>query len=73
MTDYQPLGRSALMVPRIGVGAMTWGDPVGTARFTPAKLAYGGPATAADEEDSTAQRRSAGRFTVYLDHFRVPE
>src|SRR6188508_1108352 len=38
------------MVPRLGVGAMTWGDPSGMARFTPAKLAYGGPASAADEE-----------------------
>lgn len=50
MSDHQPLGRSPLMVPRLGVGAMTWGDPAGTARYTPAKLAYGGPASAADEE-----------------------
>lgn len=36
------LGRSGLQVPRLGVGAMTWGDPTGLARWTPAKLAYGG-------------------------------
>jgi len=29
-------------VPRLGVGAMTWGDPSGLARWSPAKLAYGG-------------------------------
>ncbi|PKN92181.1 MAG: 2,5-didehydrogluconate reductase [Chloroflexi bacterium HGW-Chloroflexi-6] len=36
------LGQSALQVSRMGVGAMTWGDPKGLARFHPAKTAYGG-------------------------------
>lgn len=36
------LGRSNLHVPRMGVGAMTWGDPQGLARLHPAKTAYGG-------------------------------
>ena len=35
-------GCSGLAVPRLGVGAMTWGDAHGLARFHPAKLAYGG-------------------------------
>jgi aryl-alcohol dehydrogenase-like predicted oxidoreductase len=43
------LGRSSLRVPRLGVGAMTWGDPKGLARLHPAKLAYGG-AHGYDEE-----------------------
>jgi aryl-alcohol dehydrogenase-like predicted oxidoreductase len=43
------LGRSDLRVPRLGVGAMTWGDPKGLARFHPAKMAYGG-AHGYDEE-----------------------
>ena len=43
------LGRSSIQVPRLGVGAMTWGEPKGLARFTPAKLAYGG-ADGSDEE-----------------------
>ena len=60
MSDYQPLGRSPLMVPRLGVGAMTWGDPAGVARFTPAKLAYGGPASAADEEAAFTTSVMAG-------------
>ena len=36
------LGKSSLQVPRIGVGAMTWGDAKGLARLHPAKTAYGG-------------------------------
>jgi aryl-alcohol dehydrogenase-like predicted oxidoreductase len=36
------LGKSSLPVPRMGVGAMTWGDAQGFARFHPAKTAYGG-------------------------------
>jgi aryl-alcohol dehydrogenase-like predicted oxidoreductase len=36
------LGRSSLKVPRLGVGAMTWGEPRGLARFHPATMAYGG-------------------------------
>jgi aryl-alcohol dehydrogenase-like predicted oxidoreductase len=43
------LGCSPLQVPRMGVGAMTWGDPKGLARLHPAKLAYGG-AHGYDEE-----------------------
>jgi aryl-alcohol dehydrogenase-like predicted oxidoreductase len=31
-----------LRVPRLGVGAMTWGEARGVARLQPAKLAYGG-------------------------------
>ena len=36
------LGQSNLYVPRMGAGAMTWGDPKGLARLHPAKIAYGG-------------------------------
>jgi aryl-alcohol dehydrogenase-like predicted oxidoreductase len=36
------LGRSSLRVPRMGVGAMVWGDPKGLARLHPAQTAYGG-------------------------------
>jgi aryl-alcohol dehydrogenase-like predicted oxidoreductase len=36
------LGKSDLHVPRMGVGAMTWGDAKGFARLHPAKTAYGG-------------------------------
>ncbi len=42
MEHQTSLGRSNLKVPRLGVGAMTWGDAKGLARFHPAKTAYGG-------------------------------
>lgn len=42
MEHNTSLGRSDLRVPRLGVGAMTWGDAKGLARFHPAKTAYGG-------------------------------
>lgn len=42
MEHTTSLGRSSLKVPRLGVGAMTWGDAKGLARLHPAKTAYGG-------------------------------
>ncbi len=43
------LGRTELQVPRLGVGAMTWGQPKGLARWTPAQRAYG-PSHGPEEE-----------------------
>ena len=54
------LGKTALEVPRIGVGAMTWGDPSGLARFTPAKLAYGGAHGFAEEQQALEVSLAAG-------------
>ena len=42
MENKMSLGRTDVQVPRLGVGAMTWGDPKGLARLHPAKIAYGG-------------------------------
>jgi aryl-alcohol dehydrogenase-like predicted oxidoreductase len=42
MEHTSSLGRSDLKVPRLGVGAMTWGDAKGLARLHPAKTASGG-------------------------------
>lgn len=42
MEHQTTLGRSNLRVPRMGVGAMVWGDPKGLARLHPATTAYGG-------------------------------
>jgi aryl-alcohol dehydrogenase-like predicted oxidoreductase len=42
MENKMSLGQSSLQVPRMGVGAMTWGDAKGLARLHPAKTAYGG-------------------------------
>jgi aryl-alcohol dehydrogenase-like predicted oxidoreductase len=52
MTDRIRLGGSDLEVPRLGVGAMTWGSPSGRSRWGPAKLAYGG--TPGPEEEARA-------------------
>jgi aryl-alcohol dehydrogenase-like predicted oxidoreductase len=54
------LGRSGLRVSRLGVGAMTWGDPSGLARLSPAKLAYGGPAGVDDERAALETSLAAG-------------
>ena len=50
MSTMVALGRSDLQVPRLGVGAMTWGDPKGLARVNPATLAYGGAHGYAEEK-----------------------
>jgi aryl-alcohol dehydrogenase-like predicted oxidoreductase len=50
MEHKMTLGQSNLHVPRMGVGAMTWGDAKGLARLHPAKTAYGG-AEGYDEEN----------------------
>lgn len=54
------LGKSNLQVPRLGVGAMTWGDPAGLARWTPAKLAYGGAHGYAEEQRALEVSVAAG-------------
>jgi aryl-alcohol dehydrogenase-like predicted oxidoreductase len=58
------LGKSDLQVPRLGVGAMTWGDPSGLARWTPAKLVYGG-AHGFDEEKSALEASVAAGVTLF--------
>jgi aryl-alcohol dehydrogenase-like predicted oxidoreductase len=54
------LGRSDVHVSRLGVGAMTWGDPSGIARFHPAKLAYGGPVDIEEERAALEASLAAG-------------
>ena len=64
MVQMQPLGRSDLLVPRLGLGTMTWGDPSGLSRYTPAKLAYGG-ADGADEEARAFDASLAAGVTLF--------
>jgi aryl-alcohol dehydrogenase-like predicted oxidoreductase len=64
MENKTSLGRSDLQVPRLGVGAMTWGDPSGLARWTPAKLAYGG-AHGFDEEKRALEASLAAGVTLF--------
>src|SRR5512138_2883751 len=54
MESRTSLGKSDLHVPRMGLGAMVWGQPKGLARWTPAQLAYG-PSHGADEEARALQ------------------
>lgn len=54
------LGRTELKVPRLGVGAMTWGDPKGLARFHPAKTAYGGSHGFEEEKHAMQVSLTAG-------------
>jgi len=58
------LGQSNLQVPRLGIGAMTWGDPTGWARWTPAKLAYGS-AHGFEEEKRAFEASVAAGVTLF--------
>ena len=60
MSDRIRLGRTELEVPRLGVGAMTWGSPSGRSRWGPAKLAYGGTAGPEEEQRAFEASLSAG-------------
>ena len=65
MTELATLGMSDVLVPRLGVGAMTWGDPSGRARWTPAKLAYGGGPANRDEEQRAFDASVAAGATLF--------
>jgi aryl-alcohol dehydrogenase-like predicted oxidoreductase len=65
MNPPATLGRSDMTVPRLGVGAMTWGDPSGRARWTPAKLAYGGGPASRDEEQRAFDASVAAGATLF--------
>jgi aryl-alcohol dehydrogenase-like predicted oxidoreductase len=49
----------------MGVGVMTWGDPSGRARWTPAKLAYGGGPASRDEEQHAFDASVAAGATLF--------
>jgi aryl-alcohol dehydrogenase-like predicted oxidoreductase len=65
MNRPMTLGRSDLHVPRLGVGVMTWGDPSGRARWTPAKLAYGSGPPSRDEESRAFDASVAAGATLF--------
>jgi aryl-alcohol dehydrogenase-like predicted oxidoreductase len=60
MENKITLGRSDLKVSPIGIGAMTWGQPKGLARWTPAQLAYGPAHGIAEEERALEFSLAAG-------------
>ncbi len=60
MEHSQRLGRTDLDVPRLGAGAMTWGEARGLARLHPAKTAYGGADGPESEEQAIEASLEAG-------------
>lgn len=60
MEHETSLGRTNLKVPRLGVGAMTWGDAKGLARFHPAKTTYGGAHGVEEEKRALELSMAAG-------------
>ena len=60
MEHKTSLGQSDLQVPRMGIGAMTWGDAKGLARLHPAKTAYGGAEGFAEEKGAFEVSIAAG-------------
>jgi aryl-alcohol dehydrogenase-like predicted oxidoreductase len=60
MEHKSALGQSNLKVPRMGIGAMIWGQPKGLARWTPAQLAYGPSHGASEEEQALEVSLAAG-------------
>lgn len=60
MNHATSLGRTDLQVPRLGVGAMTWGSPKGAARWTPAQLAYGASHGMEEEQRALEASLAAG-------------
>jgi aryl-alcohol dehydrogenase-like predicted oxidoreductase len=53
-----------MVVSRLGIGAMTWGDARGLARLHPAKLAYGG-AEGYEEEKRALEASLAAGVTLF--------
>ena len=60
MNPQMTLGKSNLYVPRMGIGAMVWGQPKGMARWTPAQLAYGPSHGTAEEAEALKVSLDAG-------------
>ncbi len=60
MEHKTSLGQSNLQVPRLGLGAMVWGQPKGLARWTPAQLSYGPSHGTVEEEEALKVSLAAG-------------
>ena len=60
MNHQMTLGKSKVHVPRMGIGAMVWGQPKGWARWTPAQLAYGPSHGTVEEEEALKVSLDAG-------------
>src|SRR5215471_12216380 len=54
------LGRSGLRVPRLGVGAMVWGDMSAAPRWNPARQVYGPSSSAQDQREALEASLAGG-------------
>jgi aryl-alcohol dehydrogenase-like predicted oxidoreductase len=55
-----PLGRTELRVPRLGLGAMVWGDMSTAPRWNPARRAYGPTSSENDQREALEASLAAG-------------
>jgi aryl-alcohol dehydrogenase-like predicted oxidoreductase len=55
-----PLGRSGLRVPRVGLGAMVWGDMSTAPTWNPARRAYGPTSSKDDQREALEASLAAG-------------
>lgn len=55
-----PLGSTGLRVPRLGVGAMVWGDMAAAPRWNPARGVYGPTSTKEDQNEALEISLAAG-------------
>lgn len=47
-----PLGKTGIMVPRIGIGTLTWGDPSESRALSSPRIAYGPAGAEKDQRDA---------------------
>ena len=62
VTETTRLGSSDVVVPRLGLGVMTWGQAKGIQRLMPAKMAYGGADVAGEQAAFDASLASQVNF-----------
>jgi aryl-alcohol dehydrogenase-like predicted oxidoreductase len=55
-----PLGRTELRVPRLGLGAMVWGDMSTAPRWNPARAAYGPTSSEEDQREALEVSLASG-------------
>ncbi|HZN19456.1 MAG TPA: aldo/keto reductase, partial [Micromonosporaceae bacterium] len=59
-TTSMLLGSTGLRVPRLGVGAMVWGDMSTAPRWNPARSAYGPTSSREDQAEALEVSLAAG-------------
>ena len=55
-----PLGKTSVMVSRIGIGTLTWGDPSESRALSSPRIAYGHANAETDQRDALEVSLNAG-------------